>query len=92
MLGDAVNLAARLEGINKQFKTYTMISQSTLDHVGSAFPVRELSRVAVVGRKEPVTVYEPMLEEVRTYHFCACHRERELSLVGVTETGVTYGG
>jgi len=63
MLGDAVNLAARLEGINKQFKTYTMISQSTLDQAGSAFPVRELSRVAVVGRKEPVTVYEPMLEE-----------------------------
>ena len=63
MLGDAVNLAARLEGINKQFKTYTMISQSTLDHVGKIFPVRELSRVGVVGRKEPVTVYEPMLEE-----------------------------
>jgi adenylate cyclase len=63
MLGDSVNLAARLEGINKQFKTYTMISQSTLDHMGDAFPVRELSRVAVVGRREPVTVYEPMLEE-----------------------------
>ncbi len=63
MLGDAVNLAARLEGINKQFRTYTMISQSTLDHMGDIFPARELSRVAVVGRKEPVTVYEPMLEE-----------------------------
>jgi adenylate cyclase len=63
MLGDAVNLAARLEGINKQFKTYTMISQSTLDHMNDAFPARELSRVAVVGRKEPVTVYEPMLED-----------------------------
>lgn len=63
MLGDAVNLAARLEGINKQFKTYTMISQATLEQMVDAFPVRELSRVAVVGRKEPVTVYEPMLEE-----------------------------
>lgn len=63
MLGDAVNLAARLEGINKQFKTYTMISQATLEQMADAFPVRELSRVAVVGRKEPVTVYEPMLEE-----------------------------
>ncbi len=63
MLGDAVNLAARLEGINKQFKTYTMISQATLDQCGGAFPVRELSRVAVVGRKEAVRVYEPMLQE-----------------------------
>ena len=60
MLGDAVNLAARLEGINKQFDTYTMISSSTMERIDDAYPVRELSRVAVVGRKEPVTVYEPM--------------------------------
>ena len=60
MLGDAVNLAARLEGVNKQFGTYTMISQSTLDLLDDAFAVRELARVAVVGRHEPVTVYEPM--------------------------------
>ena len=60
MLGDAVNLAARLEGVNKQFGTYTMISQSTCDLLQDAFAVRELARVAVVGRKEPVTVYEPM--------------------------------
>ena len=62
MLGDAVNLAARLEGINKQFDTFTMISENTLQEMEDAFPVRELSRVAVVGRKEPVTVYEPMPE------------------------------
>lgn len=63
MLGDAVNLAARLEGTNKQFGTYTMISQSTLALAGDHFAVRELARVAVVGRKEPVTVYEPMFKE-----------------------------
>ena len=66
MLGDAVNLAARLEGANKQFGTYTMISHATRQLVGDAFAVRELARVAVVGRKEPVTVYEPMFTE--TYH------------------------
>ncbi|MEW5816935.1 MAG: adenylate/guanylate cyclase domain-containing protein, partial [Spirochaetota bacterium] len=66
MLGDAVNLASRLEGINKQFNTYTMISQATLEKMGNTFPVREISRVAVVGRKEPVVVYEPMfMEEYR---------------------------
>ena len=63
MLGDAVNLASRLEGVNKQFKTYTMISSMVLERLGGAFPVRELSRIAVVGRKEPVTVYEPMTAE-----------------------------
>jgi len=60
MLGDAVNLAARLEGINKQFGTFTMISKSTKDSLGGTFPVRELSRVRVVGKNEPVVVYEPM--------------------------------
>jgi adenylate cyclase len=63
MIGDAVNLASRLEGINKQFGTYTMISQSTMEQTKGAFPVRELSRVAVVGRKEPVVVYEPLPPE-----------------------------
>ncbi len=64
MLGDAVNLASRLEGVNKQFKTYTMISAMVKERLGGAFPLRELSRIAVVGRKEPVTVYEPMTPEV----------------------------
>jgi adenylate cyclase len=60
MLGDAVNLAARLEGVNKQFRTYTMVSEATIQSTSGAFPVRQLGRVAVVGRKEPVTVYEPL--------------------------------
>ncbi|MFA4916443.1 MAG: adenylate/guanylate cyclase domain-containing protein, partial [Syntrophales bacterium] len=63
MLGDAVNLASRLEGINKQFGTYTLISHSTFEHLEKAFPVRELSQVIVVGRREPVKIYEPMFPE-----------------------------
>jgi adenylate cyclase len=63
MLGDAVNLASRLEGINKQFGTYTMVSAAVVERIAGAYPARELSRVAVVGRREPVTVYEPMLPE-----------------------------
>jgi adenylate cyclase len=63
MIGDAVNLASRLEGINKQFGTYTIISQSTMEQISGLFPARELARVAVVGRKEPVVVYEPMVQE-----------------------------
>ncbi len=59
ILGDAANLASRLEGINKQFGTYTMISETTRAAMGTCFKVRELSRVAVVGRKTPVRVFEP---------------------------------
>jgi len=63
MIGDAVNLAARLEGINKQFGIYTMISETSMEQMAGAFPVREISRVAVVGRREPVAVYEPFLPD-----------------------------
>nr|WP_321258626.1 adenylate/guanylate cyclase domain-containing protein [uncultured Pseudodesulfovibrio sp.] len=60
MLGDSVNLAARLESINKQFNTYTMISQATLEQLDGEIPIRELSSLRVVGKKEAVTVYEPL--------------------------------
>lgn len=63
MLGDSVNLAARLEGVNKQFRTYTMVSAAVMNRIGGAYPSRELSRIAVVGRKEPVVVHEPMTAE-----------------------------
>jgi adenylate cyclase len=63
MLGDAVNLAARLEGVNKQFGTYTLISEATKEQMNGAYPVRELGCIAVVGRKEPVRIFEPFLAE-----------------------------
>ncbi len=63
MLGDAVNLASRLEGANKQFRTYTMASAATIQAIAGAFPARELARAAVIGRDKPVTVYEPLFPE-----------------------------
>jgi adenylate cyclase len=60
-LGDAGNLAARLEGINKQFGTSLLISENTRKQLDASIAVREIARVQVVGRKEPVTVYEPMM-------------------------------
>lgn len=62
-LGDHMNLAARLEGSNKLFGTYLLISEFTQSLVADAFPSRELGRIGVVGRKEPLTVYEPMFSD-----------------------------
>lgn len=62
-LGDAGNLAARLEGINKQFATPILISELTRTPLPPDIAVREISRVQVVGRKEPVRVFEPMTTE-----------------------------
>ncbi|MBL6987637.1 MAG: adenylate/guanylate cyclase domain-containing protein [Methylobacter sp.] len=58
MLGDAANLAARLEGANKFFGTYTMISEATKQQTDDAFLWRETGTIRVVGRNTPVTVYE----------------------------------
>jgi adenylate cyclase len=66
MLGDAVNLAARLEGLNKQFGTYLMCTDETFSQAsksgfqGENFHGRKLAQVAVVGKKEAVTVWQPM--------------------------------
>lgn len=58
VLGDAANLAARLEGANKVFATYLMISNSTREAVGEAMLARELGELRVVGRQQPVKVFE----------------------------------
>ncbi|MBF0625557.1 MAG: adenylate/guanylate cyclase domain-containing protein [Magnetococcales bacterium] len=58
IMGDAVNLAARLEGANKFYGTYTMVSQFTQALAADRIDVRELDIVRVVGKKEPVTIYE----------------------------------
>ncbi|MDR2518777.1 MAG: adenylate/guanylate cyclase domain-containing protein [Spirochaetaceae bacterium] len=65
MIGDSVNLAARLEGLNKQFGTYLMCTEATFTQAvkAASFFGRKLALVAVVGKKEPVAVWEPMAEE-----------------------------
>lgn len=59
-MGDSVNLASRLEGVNKQFGTYTCASEDTISLAGGTFASREIGRVTVVGRSEPVRIHEPM--------------------------------
>jgi adenylate cyclase len=57
MMGDAVNLAARLESAAKQYGVSTMISEFTYNEI-KEFEVRKLGRIKVVGKSEAVTVYE----------------------------------
>jgi adenylate cyclase len=57
-IGDTVNLASRLEGVNKVFGTSILISEATKAAIGGAFVTRELAEVSVVGRAEAVRVHE----------------------------------
>jgi adenylate cyclase len=58
ILGDAANLASRLEGANKAFGTEMMVSGSTWQQASSHFRARKLADLRVVGRKTAVPVYE----------------------------------
>ncbi len=60
VMGDAVNLASRLEGANKFFGTSILAAQTTRTLAGEAFVWREIDAIRVKGRTEAVTVYEPM--------------------------------
>ncbi len=58
MNGDSVNLAARLEGANKQYGTCALISESTYQQAKDFIEVRELDTLRVVGRATPIKIYE----------------------------------
>lgn len=58
VIGDEVNLGARLEGANKQYKTTIIISESTYNQVRNKAIARELDEVRVKGKKNPVKIYE----------------------------------
>ncbi|HIA57499.1 MAG TPA: CHASE2 domain-containing protein [Candidatus Lambdaproteobacteria bacterium] len=66
MMGDVVNLAARLEGANKFYKTYSMISGSTYELVKDDVDSRQLDIIRVVGKNEPVPVHELLARKNET--------------------------
>ena len=62
VMGDAVNLAARLESANKQYGSQILVSDSAATLCGATVRFRALDTVRVVGRQQPVTIFEPLGE------------------------------
>jgi len=58
VMGDGVNVASRIEGLNKQFGTSICISQNVYERVSDRIVARALGRVSVKGRKTEIMVYE----------------------------------
>jgi adenylate cyclase len=68
-IGDTVNLAARLEGVNKIYKTRIIISEACYQVVKNAFICRELDYLRVKGKKNPTRIYELIDERDEKSHY-----------------------
>ena len=58
IIGDGVNLAARLESACKQYGAHILVSESTCSHLRGTYRTRELDLVVVKGKTKPVAIYE----------------------------------
>ncbi len=77
VIGDAVNLASRLEGICKHYHVHLIISEFTYEQLQEAYVIRELDTVRVKGKLKPIRLYEVIAmgvptqaqqEELDTFH------------------------
>ena len=66
VIGDAVNLGSRLEGLNKDFGTRIIISAATLAQLRKSHPTRPLGSVVVKGKSVPVDIHEVVVEPAVT--------------------------
>lgn len=101
-VGDNVNLASRLEGLNKYYATRILISESTAELLGDSFVLREVDRVRVKGKAKASGIFEVMGEgeaAPRLYRFLeiyhrglALYRQRQWqkSLAAFTEAQEIY--
>jgi adenylate cyclase len=62
ILGDCVNLASRLEAVNKEYGTQVIVGEDTWKRAGDSFEGRELDWIRVRGRTTPLTIYELVAE------------------------------
>jgi adenylate cyclase len=68
MMGSDVNLASRLEGVNKVYGTELLISDVTRKSLPPDIQCREIDTIMVVGQNNPVTIWQPCAEKT-TIHF-----------------------
>lgn len=62
--GDAVNSAARLEKLAKEFGVSALVAETTVCSLRTSFPLRPVGRVAIRGKTHPVAVYTPARDAV----------------------------
>ncbi|MCL2480492.1 MAG: CHASE2 domain-containing protein [Spirochaetaceae bacterium] len=81
VMGNAVNLAARLEGVNKQYGTWVLASEYTIAQTSDRFACRKLDQVRVVGINKPVQLYELIDEKKEA-------TDKVLTAIDLSEKGI----
>ena len=102
VLGDAVNLASRLEGLTKNYGVEIIVGQATKESVDD-YVFRELDMVRVKGKEQPVSIYEPIAmfdeisaeeeDEMALFHECLQHfrqQDWDTAETILTELNRTY--
>jgi len=81
-IGDNVNLAARLESITKDYGASIIISEYTYEYVKGRFPTRELDKVRVKGKSQPVRIYGVVPASLRRHPRAALEAAAMLTVIG----------
>ena len=82
-MGDNVNLASRMEGLNKIYGTNTIITENTFKAVKDKFEVRRLDAAKVKGKKKPILIYELLARKGRL-------NEKQSNFVKLFEEGLEF--
>jgi adenylate cyclase len=84
-MGDSVNLASRLEALNKEYGTNVIVAETTLAQSGREMRTRFLDLVAVKGKREPSAVYELLVSDGR-------HDSEQAEALAAYERGIVQYG
>ncbi len=82
VMGDSVNLGARLEGANKVYDTFIMISEYTNEYVKNDFYTRPLDLIRVKGKTKPVEVFELIGDRTKPLE------SKKIELLSVYQRGI----
>ncbi len=93
VMGDTVNLAARLEGANKLYGSKILISDETARRLDNMIARRPLERVRVIGRRAPVLLWEALPENAQDDSIAAFECARQAMEAGDFDAAAAaYGG